>query len=166
MSKGGKMFVQADMHFQKEKEERNGRNREWKKEWRKERKKQRKEERKEKKDGWKARKKKKLSTTSFVDYKYLWRKLPEITTICSCRSHPGPTVIWFQNICSLSKRYDLKFWFSELELGWKRGINFCCCLLIRNIIITLHYWHLLLRGVRFQNIPSLKALTIPLRDWS
>lgn len=134
---------------------------------RKERKKERiRKEKKGRKDGWKERKKKKLSTTLFVGYKYLWRKLPEIATICSCLSHPGTTVIWFQNTCSLSKRQGLKFRFSELVLGPKRGINFCCCLLIKNIIITLHYCPPLLRGVKFQNIPSLNAPTMPLREWS
>ena len=34
-------------------------------------------------------------------------------------------------ICYLSKRHSIKFWFSELVLGWKRSIKSCCCFVVK-----------------------------------
>ena len=33
--------------------------------------------------------------------------------------------------CYLSKRHSIKFWFSELVLGWKRSTKSCCCFVVK-----------------------------------
>lgn len=65
-----------------------------------------------------------------VDYNYLWRKHPEISTICGCLNS-GAVVIWFQNKYATWVRDSLKLWFSELVSGWKRPIKSCHCFLLK-----------------------------------
>ena len=57
-------------------------------------------EEKGREEGWKEAKKEMEGNASillFVDYNYLWRKLPKITTICGCLNHPWGYCHLFQN---------------------------------------------------------------------